>query len=209
MKYRRDNTYIWVTWLSKLITGEQPCEWVHWLKANYDGYEKIHSDFDAVAWQIEHTRMLREMRVERMKHGGKIFIESQNSFKYKTKEGIAVGGKPDMIEIKEGNTGIIYDAKTGRQLQSNQAQVMLYQYLVPLARPEWESFTFNGSVCYKDNTVDIPCTAIDSKFKDNVNYYCNLLASKEPLQKMPCEANCRFCDIPIKECPERVDAKKE
>ena len=37
MPQRRDQPYIWTTWLPKLLTGENSCEWAIWFKANYQG----------------------------------------------------------------------------------------------------------------------------------------------------------------------------
>lgn len=204
MTQKRDGVYIWVTWLSKLMAGEQSCEWASWFKANYEYYEKVPSDFDTATWQVDHTRLLRDMRIERQRAGGQVFFENQNKFTYKTPNGIAVAGKPDMIELLNSNQGIIYDAKTGQKMQSNLIQVMLYIYLLPLARIEWKNTIFDGAVQYKDTKIEIPASAIDDAFKDNVDYFINILASSTPPEKVPSDFGCRFCDIHKQECPERI-----
>ena len=33
---RNDGPYIWVTWLNKLITGDQSCEWAYWFRTQFD-----------------------------------------------------------------------------------------------------------------------------------------------------------------------------
>jgi len=146
MRQKRDGVFVWVTWLPKLMAGEQQCEWSPWLKANYEYYERVTDDFDAVAWKVEHTRLLRDLRIERQKAGNQIFIESQNKFKFKTPDGIVISGTPDMIELTKKGHGIIYDAKTGQKVQSHQIQVMIYMYLMPLARPEWAGTVFDGAI---------------------------------------------------------------
>ncbi len=206
MKQKRDGVYIWVTWLSKLMTGEQSCEWSPWLKSNYEYYERVSDDFDSAAWKIEHTRLLRELRIERQKTGGHIFLEKQNSFKYKTPNGIVIAGVPDMIELTSTDHGIIYDAKTGQRSQSHQVQVILYMYLIPLARPEWAGIVFDGVVQYKDGMVDISASAVAASFKENFDYFVKILASDNPPCKAPNESNCRFCDIHKQECPERIES---
>jgi hypothetical protein len=205
MKQKRDGVYIWVTWLTKLMTGEMTCEWASWLKANYEYYERIPSDFDAASWQIEHTKLLRELRIERQKAGGVLFAERQNSFKFKTPDGVMIAGTPDLIERTDGRRGIIYDAKTGQRAQSHQVQVMLYMYLLPRAKPEWANFTFEGIVYYKDGPLVIPKSAIEGSFGENLSYFINVLASPEPPLKVPEPMNCRFCDIHKQECPERIE----
>ena len=204
MRQKRDGVFVWVTWLPKLMAGEQQCEWSPWLKANYEYYERVTDDFDAVAWKVEHTRLLRDLRIERQKAGNQIFIESQNKFKFKTPDGIVISGTPDMIELTKKGHGIIYDAKTGQKVQSHQIQVMIYMYLMPLARPEWAGTVFDGAVQYKDGTIPVPASAINDAFKDNFNYFIKILASNQPPVKTPSESNCRFCDVHKQECSERI-----
>jgi hypothetical protein len=205
MKQKRNGTYIWVTWLPKLMTGEMNCEWALWLKANYEYFEKIPSDFDTTAWQIEHTKLLRTLRIERQQAGATLFLERQNSFKFKTPDGVVIAGIPDLVERTDNGHGIIYDAKTGQRTQSHQVQVMLYMYFLPLARPEWTGVNFDGVVYYKDGRVDIPSSATGVTFAENVSYFVSVLASPEPPLKVPEPQNCRFCDIHRQECPERVE----
>ena len=40
---RAAGPYVWVTWLSELLVGENPCEWGSWFKAQHDGssWDKI------------------------------------------------------------------------------------------------------------------------------------------------------------------------
>lgn len=205
MAQKRTGVYVWVTWLPRLIIGEQSCEWGFWYKANYEYYERVASDFDSVRWRTDHTRMLRELRREREAAGEQVFVEGQNMFKYETPEGIVIAGTPDMVALAEGKRGTIYDAKTGRQSDSHQVQVMIYMYLIPLTKPEWANIVFDGAVVYKDTRIAIPSNAIDDAFKDNLDYFVKILASSEPAHKVPSELGCRFCDIHKQECPERIE----
>ena len=52
---RPGSPYIWVTALSKLLTGENSCEWADWFKAHHQGWTKPPSDFDSATWMLEHT----------------------------------------------------------------------------------------------------------------------------------------------------------
>jgi len=49
MGQRRDMPYIWITWLTKLLVGENSCEWAAWFRANHEcrSYDKVPSPFDA------------------------------------------------------------------------------------------------------------------------------------------------------------------
>ena len=35
---RQDGPYIWVTWLTKLLVGENSCEWSAWFRAQHEGW---------------------------------------------------------------------------------------------------------------------------------------------------------------------------
>ena len=36
----------WITWLPRLLTGENSCEWAIWFKAHFQDWTKPPSDFD-------------------------------------------------------------------------------------------------------------------------------------------------------------------
>ena len=63
MATKRDGVFVWITWLSRVMAGEQNCEWASWFKAHYENYDKAPSDFDTVKWNIEHTRQLRRLGI--------------------------------------------------------------------------------------------------------------------------------------------------
>src|SRR5439155_19232797 len=74
MATKRDGVFVWITWLSRVMAGEQNCEWATWFKAHYENYDKAPSDFDTVKWNIEHTRQLRRLQLERRKLGERVFL---------------------------------------------------------------------------------------------------------------------------------------
>ena len=61
---RANGPYIWVTWLSKLLSGESSCEWASWFKAQHDGdsWARMPSDFDLTKCLTDHTALLNEFR---------------------------------------------------------------------------------------------------------------------------------------------------
>ena len=61
---RRDGPYIWVTWLTKLLAGENSCEWGSWFRAQHEGWSwsKVPNGFDQVTWQLAHTLGINENR---------------------------------------------------------------------------------------------------------------------------------------------------
>ena len=77
MLVARETPNIWITWLTKLLVGENSCEWSGWSKAHYQRYDKVPGGFDPTAWQIA------------------VFTENQNSLTLRGASA-APGGKPDL-----------------------------------------------------------------------------------------------------------------
>jgi hypothetical protein len=206
MTVRRDGTYVWVTWLSRLMAGDSSCEWGAWFKSHFQGYAKAPSDFDLAAWTIKHTRLLRELRIERQAAGEQTLIEGQGQFYYeRPSTGLVVSGKPDLLAIS-GDTVCVYDAKTGQPRTGDTVQVMIYMYCIPRANPAFQTKTVKGAVVYQDNRVEIPPGAVNEEFERNFNYFLDILDSDVEPSRVPSPSDCRFCDVGRPDCPDRVDA---
>ena len=50
MAQRREHPYMWATWLPKLLTGENSCEWTAWFKAHHRNWTRTPSDFNQAQW---------------------------------------------------------------------------------------------------------------------------------------------------------------
>lgn len=57
----RDEPFVWVTWLSGLLSGATTCEWAAWFKAHHF-YEKRLREGDLAMYQIQHTTLLMQVR---------------------------------------------------------------------------------------------------------------------------------------------------
>lgn len=56
-----------------------------------------------------------------------------------------------------------------------------------------------------ENRVKIQVAAVDKKSIDNVDYFARIITAEEPPLKNPSKQDCKFCDIPKSECPERIE----
>lgn len=204
MASKRENVFVWITWLSKIMAGEQCCEWASWFKAHHENYDKAPNDFDAAKWKIEHTRKLRELRLERQKKGERVFLEGENQIRYNAPHGVTLVGRPDLITIID-KSPTIYDVKTGQQKASDQIQVLIYMYLLPLTIEAYGRTKPTGCVVYNGARRQIPYDAVDAKFIDDFSYFLDVIGSDEPATKVPSRNECRFCDIAKTECAERVE----
>ena len=128
-----------------------------------------------------------------------MFTENQNFFRGKV---ATLGGKPDLITIS-GNSGTIYDAKTGKPSPSHRIQVMICMYAIPRALGQYKGVTFDGKMVYGDDEVSIPATAVDEPLIENLSQLIRRVASAAPARKVPSPMECGFCNITKGDCPER------
>ena len=201
---RRHGPYIWVTWLTRLLVGENSCEWSSWFRAQHENssWHKMPNSFDQVKWQLAHTAAIEETRREWEGLGFTVFTENQNSFTLKGRSA-TLGGKPDLI-ARKGDSGTIIDVKTGRPSPSHGVQVMVYMYAAPRAIDGHRGVSFARSIAYSDHQVDIPASAVDETFIRNLSALVLRLSAPEPARRVPSARECGFCDISFADCPERV-----
>ena len=97
-RLRRDGPYFWVTWLTKLLTGENSCEWAVWFRARHESgrWEQVLGDFDLVGWQMAHTAMVNETHERWEELGFEVFTARQNGFALRGDTG-TLGGQPGLI----------------------------------------------------------------------------------------------------------------
>ena len=204
MAVTRASPYIWVTWLTKLLVGENSCEWAAWFRAQHEGWswDNVPSTFDQTTWQIEHTTLLGRIHTELEAEGKTVFTENQNSFTLKGTTA-TLGGKPDLITTCDG-VGTIYDAKTGKPSPSHHVQVMVYMWAVPRALGQYRGMPFGGKVVYPDHEISIPSRAVDERFVQNLTRLIRRVGSQTPARKVPSRMECGFCNITSKDCPERA-----
>lgn len=209
MAVRRDSTYIWITWLTKLLVGENSCEWAAWFRANHEGpsWKKTPSTFDSAEWQINHTNLLNRVRDQMESDGKVVFTEAQNSFTLRGRTA-TIGGKPDLITVSAGK-GTIIDAKTGNPSPSHHVQVLLYMYAVPKALQQYKGVEFDGRVIYPDHEEYVPVTALDDTFVENFSSLIQRLALKQPARKVPSRLECGFCNISSVDCEDRLEGSED
>ena len=207
MAVPREHPYIWATWLPRLLTGENSCEWSVWFKAHHQGWAKQPSDFDQAQWMLDHTALVNE-RINNWEVGGfDVDVEAQNRFELRGRTA-TLAGRPDVIARREDD-GVIVDAKTGHESPSHAVQVMIYLYAVPKALQRYQNAKLRGQVTYRDHTVRIPPHAVDGAFVQNLGALIRRLSADEPARRVPSPQECRFCEITAGDCPARVDTGLE
>ena len=208
MAVLRTDPYIWVTWLTKLLSGESQCEWSSWFRAHHKDYDRVPSDFNLATWTVEHNDLVRERRETLLDEGYDVYVEDENAFKRTGQTGIVVSGKPDILAIRDGK-GILEDCKTGRPRTSDQLQVLVYMLLLPIGNPRCNGLDLAGRVVYRTGSVDIPATELGEGFRSRFVELVKRVGGEKPLAKAPSWSECRYCDIGPSDCLYRVQEPPE
>lgn len=201
----RQEPYVWVSWITKLLTGESTCIWSAWLRAHFQT-AKVPNGFDSNGWQVQHAALLRRTASDYEKEGYTVFTEDQNSFMLKGKTG-TLSGKPDVVAVKD-TTGWIIDTKTGSPKASDRIQVMVYMWALQKANPALAGVTFHGKVMYGTGYNIIKPEEIDEKFVKTVGELMRIVCGEDEPHKAPSFAECQHCPITKEDCAHRVEASK-
>jgi hypothetical protein len=198
----RGKPYIWATWLTRLLVGDNSCEWAVWFKAHYTFAKPTK---DMVRWRVEHTDLLAVTRTEMEIEGGRVTSEDQNTFRLVSNTtGVTLSGKPDLVRFI-GDDVLIADVKTGTPRDSDIAQVLIYMWALPASSPLYRSGNIDGRVVYKDHSVPVPSQAVTPEFKANLFSLIKRVSADEPARKVPSPRECGMCEITIEHCPERIE----
>jgi hypothetical protein len=208
---RRKKPYIWVSWLTKLLSGEDRCWYRLWYKVHFK-YEKVADpacdackdggtggpcqDLEGCrvsffrAYNVKHDAITDRREAELKADGYVTRKEKDAEFKLQGKAA-DVAGKPDLVGIK-GDYVVVIDAKSGRRRESDHWQVLIYIFGLPLS---WLAGTFKlqGEVAYKDGNMAVqPMTPA---VRDKIVAAINRASAEEEPEASPSINECRFCDV--------------
>ena len=197
-----------VTWLSKLLSGDNSCLFFVWFRSWRPVFRKVGQDRDFSEWNMSHTLHLHNLAGKLEEQACDIFLEGQNWFETRSYDtGSAINGKPDLIALKPDGSATIYDVKTGQHRASDEIQVKLYMFLLPLSgHRRWQGISFDGCVVYADGTEkQIAADAITNEFRQNVTTFMRRIVSRKPTRHVPSERECGWCEVSVEDCSERIE----
>ena len=204
MAQRREHPYIWATWLPRLLTGENSCEWAIWFKAHHQNWIKVPSDFNQAEWMLTHTSLLNEKKSQWEARCQHVYVEGQNSFRLRG-QSATLAGRPDLIVVRS-NDALIIDIKAGREQPAHFVQIMIYMYALPRALPQYQHAKLAGEVVYPTRTARVPMGSLHTQFKTDLGALIRRIAADSPAARVPSEHECRFCDITAEDCTARIDS---
>jgi hypothetical protein len=208
MTEKRDSPYAWVTWITKLLSGEAHCEWAAWFRSHYAQFEKRPSNFDFAKWSAEHAQKVRERASALQKEAFSVTIEDQNKFGLRGNSGALLGGKPDIIAIK-GSDVLVLDCKTGQPRGADYFQVLIYMLALPFVRPQFRGKRITGQVDYSDQSLRIGPDDVTEEITSRIWALLEHIGGPNELTQVPSPDECAFCDITRSDCPVRIDESLE
>jgi hypothetical protein len=205
----RTSPYVWVTWITKLMSGEESCKFKLWFRANNQNYTKAPSTFNLSKWSEDHTALIEIRKRQLEEDGYEVFLEGQNSFLLEGRTGVKLAGKADIVAIKDDDA-VVIDCKTGQQRNSDVTQVKLYMLALPLANQRHRGLVLRGEVQYRSHAISIPCNAIDgTEFNNRLSEIMKFtsLVDNQQIDSLSCASygECRFCDLTSADCRWRVE----
>ena len=200
---RSGKPYIWVTYLAKLLGGDQ-CVWSAWFKARhrYDKHET--QALDLAQWNREHSELMRARRRELEREGWTVTEESENAFRVEGDAAI-VAGKADLVGRRPG-MALVVDGKTGRERDSDYWQVLFYLYALPKEFPDLAACELEGEVQYKrgDQRMTVTPAELTPERMAQIVDLIKVIASDTPPAKVPSAHECERCNIGPQDCPQRI-----
>ena len=200
---RREHPYIWATWLPRLLTGENSCEWTVWFKAHHQDWTRTPSDFNQTEWMLNRTSLLNEQKTQWEARGQDVYVEGQNSFRLRG-QSATLAGRPDLIVVRNDDA-LIIDIKAGQQQPAHFVQIMIYMYALPRALPQYQHAKLAGEIVYPTRTARVPMGSLHTQFIKDLGALIRRLAADKPATRVPSPHECRFCDITADDCAARVN----
>jgi len=199
----RTNPYIWVTWITGILSADKQCQWSAWFRAHYQDFARVPSTFDLATWKAAHGEMVRARAEQLRAEGWVVSVEDQNKF---TLRGVAatLGGVPDVVAVR-GCQGLVVDCKSGKQRDSDFFQVLTYMRVLPVTHPACKGVRLAGEVQYREMALRIEPEQLTHELRQLIRTVIERVGADEPPVKMPSYPECRFCDLTAADCPERVD----
>lgn len=192
--------FIWVTWITGLLSGDKHCAFAPWYRAHFKYQKREDPTFDSAAWSATHNAMVQQRKTQLEAEGWSVTLENQNAFKLQGRTAL-LSGKQDLIATRSGDTRVI-DCKSGKQRDSDWWQVLTYILALRRLRPDLKAIS--GEVCYTDGPVLVQPEDLTPIREEQIFATLRLVGGDDRPRHVPSRFECSFCDVA--ECTERWTA---
>lgn len=207
MAERRRSPFIWVTWVTGLLAGDDSCRWAAWFKAHHT-YDKVERDSGKLAqWKSDHGVMVQLQADFLRERGWTVYLENQNKF-YLDGRAAKLSGTPDIVATKDLDA-LVVDCKSGKRRDKDVWQVMVYMLALPRTHEACKGRVLRGQVVYVDHVIDIPPQQFTEAYQSRIVRQLQESGGDTAPERVPSARECRFCDIPTHDCSARVESDTE
>lgn len=212
----RKSPFVWVTWVTGLLAGDDSCTFAPWFKAHHK-YDKVARDDNALKqWKAGHAEMVKKRAAELTKAGYTVFLEDQNKFSLVGNTGITLSGTPDIVAVWPDVPGsliavpeidaLVVDCKSGKRRDKDYWQVCIYMMALPHTHPALKDRRVHGEVRYKDGPLKIHPDEEEEVRDRIVKQVRDSGGSGPPPAAVPSKRECKFCDISKADCARRIES---
>ena len=200
---KRGRPYVWVSWLTRLLAGENACVWKAWYKAHYKVPKDESPEREAFfAEQTIKHDAIQDVREKELKDAGyTVKREEQGEFKLRGSKG-DLAGKPDLVGMN-ATEALIVEVKSGKQRESDAWQVLIYWFALSLDWLKGSNLRIRGEVAYKGG-VTRKVEALTPQSHAKIADLLKLVTGDEEPLRTPGKWDCEYCDI--QSCPDRFQA---
>jgi len=189
----RARCYVWATWLTKLLAGEDRCWWKAWYKTHYR-YDKVPDDPERAAffreWTAKHDALVQKRAAELRAADWVVKVEDEGQFKV-CGDAADLAGKPDIVAMREDEGVLVIDAKAGRRRDSDHWQVLVYAW--SLARSWLKGQRIRGEVQYSDGVRAV--RELGERESAEIVAAMKKITGPESPSAEPSRNECRYCDV--------------
>lgn len=199
----RPRPYVWATWVTKLLSGEDRCWWRAWYKAHHK-YEKTPDDPERKDFFSQYTSKhdaLVVRRAEELRRDGWVVkVEDEGEFVLRGRGG-DLAGKPDIVAMRDGGEVLVVDAKAGKRRESDKWQVLLYLWALSLSWLRDAGVRhWAGEVQYAEPPrQEVP--PLTAERAEKIGRALQVVTGEESPDAVPSRGECQFCDVAA--CPVR------
>lgn len=193
--------FIWPTWITGLLSGDDQCQWSAWFKAHFKHEAVERDDASLTQWKADHAAMVDALARELVADGWTVYLEAQNKFFIHGRVA-TLAGAPDIVALR-GNTARVIDCKSGQRRDKDFWQVCIYLMVLPKTKHPAAAVPLVGELQYRDQVVFIQPEQVDT---DRIVAQIQRTGGQERPARTASVRECQFCNIGPNDCPERMTA---
>lgn len=189
-----------VSWVTRLLAGEQQCEWALWFQWKHDVPDGPDTP-ERLEWRRKHDALVVQRAAELEDYGFVVGVEWDNRLACESsRTRTEIKGRPD-IAIRGPDLLTYEDCKVGRRREEHHVQVLMYAILAAWQRIH-QADKINGVVVYDDGFEIVDMARLGG-IRDRFVALMDRVAS-ETASRVPSYSDCRFCAVKAY-CPERIE----